>query len=446
MLLLVATTSYRTDDFIAAAQRLGVEVTVGTDRCLSLAKVWPEEAFGTLALDFRHPARAVRAIERAGPFAAVVATSDDTAVLAALAARALGLPGNAPEAARAARNKRVMRAHLRLAGVPCPEFAVFPAEADPRTLELPWPFPVVVKPLLLSASRGVIRADDREDFAAAFARVGRLLARPELAQVDDDLECLRPPRPSAGTQPARRQILVERFVPGMEVALEGVLSAGALRVLALFDKPDPLDGPFFEETIYVTPSRLPAGTQSAIAEVTARAAAALGLRQGPIHAELRLSDGGPVVIEVAARSIGGLCSRTLRFGLAGSPRADEPPHSLEEIVIAHALDLDASAPRDGAIAKARDETASKNGASGVMMVPIPKGGVLQAVEGVEEARAVPRIEDVVISMKVGERVVPLPEGAAYLGFLFARAPEPAEVEAALREAHRRLRFTIAATL
>ena len=268
----------------------------------------------------------------------------------------------------------------------------------------------MLKPLVLSASRGVIRADGEAEFAAAFRRVAAILASPDVRAL------------GAGTG----QILVEQFVPGAEVALEGLLVGGALHTLALFDKPDPLDGPFFEETIYVTPSRLPDAAQAAIGECAAQAAKALGLEEGPVHAELRVGrddDGRETawMIEIAARSIGGLCSRTLTFGTG---------MSLEEIILRHALALPiASLERE-------------RQAAAVMMIPIPRGGVLEHVDGLERARAVPLIEDVVISMHKGQDVVPLPEGSHYLGFIFSRADTPVRAEAALRLAHAQLRFDI----
>jgi len=262
-----------------------------------------------------------------------------------------------------------------------------------------------VKPISLSASCGVIRANDRDEFVAAFHRVAALL------------EKLGEETLGAGAG----KILVEDFVPGREVALEGLLTDGELRVLALFDKPDPLDGPFFEETIYVTPSRLPAAVQREIASCAARAARALGLREGPVHGELRMSDRGVWVIEVAARSIGGRCSRTLRFA-AGM--------SLEEVILRHALRMDIpSLDREGK-------------AAGVMMLPIPRAGVLEEVRGQEKALAVPGIEGLEITAQPGDELVPLPEGTRYLGFLIARGDKPEAVEAALRDAHRRLEFVI----
>jgi biotin carboxylase len=263
----------------------------------------------------------------------------------------------------------------------------------------------VLKPTILAASRGVIRADDEAGFVAAFRRIEAILRTPEVAAHGAEAE----------------QVLVEGFIPGREVALEGLLVDGELTVLALFDKPDPLDGPFFEETLYVTPSRLPAAEQEAIRHVTGWAAVALGLREGPVHAELRVNAAGPWVIELAARSIGGLCSRTLRFGTG---------MSLEEVILRHALGIEL------------DSLERERQPAGVMMLPIPRGGVLQAVHGQEAAERVPGIEAVTITAHRGQELVPLPEGSRYLGFVFARAETPETVEAALREAHRRLSFDI----
>lgn len=416
LLLLVPTTSYRLDDFRGAARRLGVPLVVGSDRCHRI-----EDAFGAeadlVSLDYRHPARAAEQIveaARARPIRGIVPASDPTAVIAALAAERLGLPHNPPAAARRAANKHAMRSALRDAGVPVPEFRLFPLDSDPEAAAAAvaapggpgWP--CVLKPLGFSASRGVIRADEPAGFVAAWRRIARLLhdAAPERRAREED---------------AASAILVEAFVPGQEVAVEGLLRGGRLEVLAVFDKPDPLDGPFFEETIYVTPSRHPAPALARVEAVTAGGARALGLVEGPVHAELRLAAGGPVVLEIAARSIGGLCSRTLRFG-AGV--------TLEEVLVAHAMGL----PLEAIRREAR--------ASGVMMLPIPRRGILHGVGGVEAARAVAGVEDVVVTAPEGREVVPLPEGDSYLGFLFAKGEEPAAVEAALREAHRRLSFDI----
>jgi Biotin carboxylase len=263
-----------------------------------------------------------------------------------------------------------------------------------------------LKPTFLAASRGVIRANNSEELAAAWERINRLLDDPEVA---------------AKGGGAAREILVEDFISGSEVALEGLLRQGELKVLALFDKPDPLEGPYFEETIYVTPSRLGGQMQERIAQVASHGALALGLRDGPVHAELRVNESGPWLIEMAARSIGGLCSRTLRFGTG---------MSLEELILRHAL------------RKEMPEPERERRAAGVMMIPIPRAGVLEEVRGLPEARAVPDIEDVTISAHIGQTLVPLPEGSRYPGFIFSRAATPERAEAALREAHALLEFVV----
>ena len=406
ILLLMATRTYRARAFMRAAKRQGAAVTVGTERRNALEKAVPG---ATVALSFRQPERAVEqiaAFHQRYPLDTIVGVDDETTLLAATAARALGLPHNDVDAVRATRNKHVMRRLLAEAGARSPWFELVSLDEDPMAVAARVPFPCVVKPVFLSASRGVIRADDTTAFVAAVEQVRTILSEPEVA--------------AAGGEDARRY-LVEGFIPGVEVALEGMLIGGTLKVLALFDKPDPLDGPYFEETIYVTPSRLSDEDQAQVTDATRVAARALGLREGPVHAELRLNDAGAWVVEIAARSIGGLCSDTLEF--SGG-------RSLEDLILLHAVGADVS----------HFERAPEP--SGVMMLPIPRAGVLTAVHGVEEARAVPGIVDVVISIPLGDTLVPLPEGNRYLGFVFARGDSPADVEAALREAHRRLAFQI----
>ncbi len=410
LLLLVPTTSYRLDDFRAAAARLGVPLLVGSDRCHEIEDAYGKEP-DLLSLDYRRPERAAEQIAEAArrrTIGGIVPASDGTAVIAALAAERLGLPHNPPAAARRAANKHAMRSALRDAGVPVPPFRLHALDEDPEAAALDAPFPCVLKPLVFSASRGVIRTDDRASFVAAWRRIAKLLhdTRTERRERDEE---------------GARSLLVEAFVPGPEVALEGLLRGGRLEVLAVFDKPDPLDGPYFEETIYVTPSRHQERLVADVVLTAAAGAAALGLTEGPVHAELRLSPSGPVVLEIAARSIGGLCSRTLRFG-AGV--------ALEEILVAHAMGL----PLDSTLREAR--------ASGVMMIPIPRRGILHGVAGVEAAKAVVGIEDVVVTAPEGREVVPLPEGDSYLGFLFARGDLPEAVEASLRDAHHKLAFDV----
>lgn len=407
LLLLLPTTTYRAAAFLEAARRLKLDVTVGSERGPALAE---HQSSAELVLDFRHVEDSVRkAIEfsRRNPIDAVVGVDDHTAVLAAHISGALGLPHNSVASVSAANNKHRMRTLLRQQGVPTPHFTVFPIDGDPTALARRVAYPCVVKPLILSASCGVIRANDDQEFIGAFRRVATLLRSLGLAEREE----------------GGRQILVEDFVPGKEVALEGLLTEGKLQPLALFDKPDPLDGPFFEETIYVTPSRLPTRVQQDIVACAARAADALGLREGPVHGELRVNDRGVWVIEMAARSIGGRCSQTLRF-------ASEM--SLEELLLRHALRMDISSFE------------RERRAAGVMMLPIPYGGILHEVRGQAQARAVQGIEELTISAQPGQELVPLPEGTRYLGFLLARGDSPEAVETSLREAHRRLEVVVGA--
>ncbi|HTE51137.1 MAG TPA: ATP-grasp domain-containing protein [Kofleriaceae bacterium] len=403
VLILAPTTSYQSEDIAAAARRLGIEPVLATDRCHVLADVWPA---GALALDFRHPERAAEQALAGGEIHGVVATDEKTALIAALVASRLGLPHASVAAARAAGNKARFREALRAAGLPQPDGAIVPAGADPGPAAERIGFPVVVKPLHLSASRGVMRADNRAELAARAERLARMLADPAVAAIDPD---------------AAGHIMVEKFVPGPELAFEGMLSRGALHTLALFDKPDPLDGPFFAETIYVTPSHLSAREQADVVAAVARAAAAIGLDEGPVHAELRVPrDQPPVVLELAARSIGGLCGRVLRFG-AGI--------ALEEVIVAHAVGLD-----PGELGRAGER------AGGVMMLPVHEPGVLAEVVGVDKARAIPGVRDLVITARIGDTMVPLPEGHSYAGFLFAGGDSREEVIASLRAGAARLRF------
>jgi biotin carboxylase len=389
VLLLLPTATYRAEDFLAAAEAVGAEVVVASERRQALGGAMGDRA---LRVDLRRPERAAATVvelaHRVG-LDAVVAVDDGGVATAALAGERLGLPHNPPAAVAATRDKAAMRAALRDAGIPQPGFRILRPGDDAGGVD----FPAVLKPVALSASRGVIRADDPAAARAAEARIRAILA-------------------DAG-EDADGPILAETYAPGAEVAVEALLRAGELEVLAVFDKPDPLEGPYFEETIYVTPSRLPSERLRLVEETAAAAAAALGLREGPVHAELRVDGDRVRVLELAARSIGGLCSRSLRFG-AGI--------SLEEVILRHALGLPLG------------DHDRERVASGVMMLPIRRAGTLREVRGLDAARAVPGVSDVRITIARGRPVVPLPEGDRYLGFAFARGETPAEVEAALRAA------------
>ena len=409
VLLLATTTGYQTRMFAEAAARMEVEIVYATDRCDHLEDPWRD---GAIPVRFHEEWRSVDAVLNAveqRPVDAVVAVGDRPTVMAAHLARILGLPGHPPEATMAARDKRLMRERLKAAGLPTPAFFTVPVAADAGRILERVTFPVVIKPTVLSASRGVIRADDPLSFATAFDRVRRLLGSPEVRELRD---------------PEADVVQVEEYIDGREYALEGLLDQGTLRTLAIFDKPDPLEGPFFEETIYVTPSRLDAAGQQEIARTVAAAARALGLHHGPIHAECRVSRRGVVVLEIAARPIGGLCAKAIRM------QRGNDVMGFEEFLLRHAL----GDPLDGWRRERR--------ASAVMMIPIPRSGVYRRVDNVEEASAVPHVADVTITAKPDQQLLTLPEGASYLGFIFATADTPAEAEGAVREAHQRLRFTI----
>jgi hypothetical protein len=404
LLLLASTHTYRSEAFLSAARNLGVEVVLGVD----VPPAHITTRVDRLGLDFREPARCVRRVSeyaRAHPLHAILATDDATVTLAAHLSVALDLRHNSVESAEAAREKHQMRTTLARAGLPTPWFRAFSIEAVPTELALQVPYPCVLKPTCLSGSRGVMRANDPAEFEWLFKRLTALLRPLGLGE-----------------------FLVEGYLPGAELALEGLLDHGQLHVLALFDKPDPLEGPFFEETLYVTPSRLPLERQRHIATVIEAAAKALGLREGPMHAEVRVNAEGVWPLEIAGRSIGGLCSQTLRFAqntdVAGGV-------SLEEVIIRQALGLEWESflRRQGR-------------AGGVMMIPIPGAGTLGGVDGLDEARAMPGIESIEITAPLNYPLVPLPEGESYLGFIFAQGETPVEVEQALRAAHARLKFEI----
>jgi hypothetical protein len=393
VLLVAATTGYQVREFAEAARALDVELVLATDRCHILENPWGDDA---APVRFEDPEPGIEALAARGPFDGILAVGDRPACVAAQAAERLGLRFHPAGAAQAAANKLLARERFRAAGMPVPEFRRLTLADAPHAIVR---FPCVLKPLDSSASRGVIRANNPEEFRQAAARIARMQ--------DGD-------------------ILVEDYIPGSEFALEGVVTAGTLQTLALFDKPDPLEGPYFEETIYVTPSRLPARIQLQIRETAQAAVAALGLTDGPVHAEMRVNDRGVWILEAAARPIGGLCSRVLRF--------DAQYGTLEQLLLRHALGQDVVSATVAA------------GSHGVMMIPIPHAGVYRGVQGLEDARQVPGVEDIIITAKEGQEMLPLPEGSTYLGFLYFRGETVDLVLEGLRQAHQRLKFVFSAAL
>ncbi len=410
VLILSTTTGYQLRSFGESASRIGIELTFATDRCHHLDDPWRDDA---VAVRFHEEEASLRAIVKAAqmkPVDGVIAVGDRPAALAARAAEALHVRGNPPDAVAASVNKKLARERFARAGLPVPWFFEAPVDqtvaADPRVR-----FPCVIKPLGLAGSRGVMRADSADALHAAIARLKALLSRRDVRVLRSGLE---------------DTMLVEGFIEGREFAIEGVMIDGVLHAFAIFDKPDPLDGPFFEETIYVTPSDLPDERQMAILREVQRGASALGLTNGPIHAECRAGSAGIFILEIAARPIGGLCSKVLRF-----ERAGETGVALEEVLLRHA------------IGETIEGYARERRAAGVMMIPIPTRGMLRRVEGLEDARQTPCVEEIDITAKIDQLLEPLPEGASYLGFIFARAHEHGTVLQALKNAHAKLRFDIA---
>ncbi len=413
LLLLCTTTGYQTRAFVEAAEKLDLRVAFGSDRCWKLDDPWRD---GALALRFENPCESAQAIieyARSYPVDAVVALGDRATVTAAHACRQLGLTYNSPDAVEVCRDKYQARVRLKSAGLKIPSFRRFSIDENPGSLTSQVEFPCVLKPLALSGSRGVIRANSSREFVESFNRIRSLLLSPSVQVLGEETS---------------RFLQVEKFIPGSEYALEGMVTQGKLKVLALFDKPDSLQGPYFEETLYVTPSRLPQDSQQRIIQAVQEASEKIGISHGPLHAEVRLNEEGVWILEVAARSIGGLCARSLLF------EREMQQLSLEELIIRQGLGEDIS------------KVSRVSTASGVMMIPIPREGFYEGVEGEEEACQATGIKEIRITAKTQQRLVPLPEGASYLGFIFAQAGSPTEVERHLRRAQEKLRFRISPTL
>lgn len=415
ILLFAAKLGYQTRSFEDAARKLGIELVYVTDRCHQLEDPWND---GALPVKFESPDAAALAVienSRNAQVNGIIAIGDRPVVAAAYAARGLGIAYNHPLSVEACRSKLRLREIFRDAGLRTPWFRKIPAHPVPEPALLGITYPCVLKPLSLSASQGVIRANNRDEFVAAASRIQRLLDSPEVR---------------ASREPNLGHVIVEGYIPGEEVAVEGLLVDGDLRILAIFDKPDPLVGPYFEETIYTTPSRHSAGVQTEIERCMRNAVAGVGLSQGPVHAEFRLNEQGVWPIEIAPRPIGGLCARALRFVSA----ATSETIGLEELLLRFSAELPTA------------EYLREPQASGVMMIPVPRGGIFEGVDGVEAAQAVPGITDLVITARAHDAIAAWPEGSSYLGFLFAQANTPAEVESALRAGLAKLNFRIVSPL
>ncbi len=400
VLLIIPTQTYRATDFVKAATELDIALSVASEEELPLL---PAER--QIRVDCSRPEWSSQILaDHAArlPIDAIVPLDDQGVVMAARAAQLIGLPHNPPSAAAATRNKAMMRRRLAQDEVSQPQFAVLESGDCAADVASRLGYPVVFKPLSRSGGQGVIRVDRGTQAEPATRRIRRILAE-------------------EGENP-NQPILVEQFLPGGEVAVEGLLSEGRLTILAIFDKPGVSQGPYFEETVLIAPSRLPSPVLAEVEHLTRRAVTALGLNEGPVHAELRIGPDRVSVLEVAARSIGGLCSRSLRFGLMAD--------SWESLILRQALGTKLPSA-------VRQPTAT-----GVMMLPIPRSGRLMRVEGSDRALRTPGIVDLQITAPTGQKIKALPEGDRYLGFLFAAAPRASGVEQALREGFSQLEIII----
>ena len=413
VLLVTKTTGYQTRSFGDAAAKLGVRLIFATDRCDHLEDPWRDHAIPVRFHDESYSVRIILNELKQTPPVGVLAVGDRPMHLAASVTQVFGLQGNTLEAVGISRNKLATRQALKAAELPVPWFRAVSVDSDIVTLAQEVSYPCVLKPLALSGSRGVIRADTPSDFVEAFVRVRHVLQEPDVQVERDSVHDL---------------ILVEGFIQGREYAIEALLDRGRMRTLAIFEKPNLLDGPFFEETIYVTPPALGPNEEGQLREAVVEAAQAIGLWHGPVHAECRVNANGVFILEVAARPIGGLCARALRFVSEGNKTSEL--YTLEELLLHHAIGHDI-----GRIVREPD-------ASGVMMLPIQKRGVLRKITGMAEALDLPYVEDLQITAKLDQQLIPLPEGSSYLGFVFSRAKTPSMVVKALRSAEEKLNFTI----
>ena len=404
VLILAPHGSYRTFDFIQAAEKLGIKTLIASEGKHSIISAYAQGIHLDFTAEsdivFEELKQALKDFDIMG----VIATDDYTTGLAAKIARQLGLPHNNPDAVQLTQRKDLARECLQRHGVTKPAHRRLDLNEDIKKQLDDLVFPVVIKPVGLSASRGVIRANDHTELQQAIERVQRLLL--SINDLDEDV---------------KRYLLIEEFIAGDEVAVEAILSHGELSILTIFDKPEPLNGPYFEESYYITPTGLNQSLQQKVQSELQAACQAYGLSEGPVHAECRIRDNKVFIIEIAARTIGGLCGRLLSFGTG---------FSLEELVLKQAMG-------QSIVLEKTDQ------AAGVLMIPIPKAGVLKRVEGLLEAQRVPFVDEVNVQIREGHELIPLPEGSSYLGFIFAYAPSTQQAEQALRDAHAKLKFVIA---
>jgi carbamoylphosphate synthase large subunit len=404
--VVIPTTSYRAHDFIKAANQLDVELVIGSERRQALSKLLPDTSLALNLQSLKSSIEKIKKFSQKKPLDAIIGVDEETVILAAMASEELGLLYNSVSSVKATRDKHLMRQKFTRAGLLNPNFQVCSIGANPKIIAGEVRYSCVLKPTFLSASQGVIRTNSSEEFIEAFNQIKKIITDPSNKR--KSLE-------------KKNQILMEDYIPGFEVAVEGILINGEFKLLTIFDKPDPLEGPYFIETIYITPSRYPQKVQSEIVKTSTEAIKAVGLTNGPVHAEMRINEKGIWILEIAARSIGGLCSRALKF---------EGGISLEELILRHAVG-------DDIYQISREEKAA-----GVMMMPVQRIGILKEVKNIEFAKQIPGIENIVITIAPEQKLEPLPFGSKYLGFIFARGDTPESVEKSIRKAYSRLEIIV----
>lgn len=398
LLVILPANTYRAQRFLEAARKLGVDVFIATDSDFSPPDPSNSVIDGISFCDPKEAGRQIADIIRhQGPMS-VLAVDEAAVEVAEWTRVALGLIDHPNSGILATRDKRELRQRLRENNISQPKtFDILELEQGRGEI----PFPVVVKPSKGSGSIGVTKAQNQQELTKSLITVQDVIAKMTISN-----QC----------------IVVEEYIPGVEFAVDILVTDGKLHVLVIFEKPDPLVGPFFAETIYVTPPHLTDSQLEALHSVIQKCIRALSINNGPLHLELRLTSANDwVPIDIASRSIGGNCSNALAFA---------SNTSLEELIIQNALGLEVI------------NTQRERRASGVYMIPAETLGTLVAVHGVEAALKVRFVEDIQITVKPGTKTVPLPFDNQYLGFIFAKAPGAKTVEKALRTARALLEIEV----
>ena len=406
VILIIPSASYRTGPFMNAIKKLDLKVLVISDKSQVFSGKYPDNL---IIINFNHwkdKSVEISKWAKNNGLKAVIGVDEESIVLAANLSNFLNVDHNSIESVLLTKNKYLMRTELIKTGLCSPWFKIFSIYESSNKIINEISFPCVIKPTFLSGSRGVMRVNTKKELSEGIKTLNELLSLDEL-------------RKRGGKQ--SDYIMIEEYIPGKEVAIEGIVSEGKLTMLAIFDKPELLEGPTFEETIIVTPSVLTKKIQYSLLETLQVVVKALGIVKGPVHAEARINRNGNYILECASRSIGGLCSKVLEF---------QGGISLEELILRSYL--------------GRNIEKSKliGNARGVMMMPTEKKGILKEIGGVKDALVVKGVTDLQITVKPGEKLQPLPKGDRYLGFIFAGGNNQEFVINALKNAWSKIEIVL----